>query len=240
MKPYWTDGAITIYHGDCREILLALEAGSVQTVITDPPFGAVTHAGARSNSNDHHGFPEQRVAIDFAPMSASEVADVLEDLTLRLCIGWVVATIDWRHALELERRGLLVRLGVWIKPNAMPQMTGDRPGTGWEAVAVCHRPGKKSWNGGGGAAVWNFGTSRYGNFGPSLHPTEKPLPLIATWIKQFNAEGGLILDPFMGSGTTLRAAKDAGLSSIGVEICEAYCEIAAKRMEQGVFDWSEP
>lgn len=69
------------------------------------------------------------------------------------------------------------------------------------------------------------------------HPTQKPLPLMR-WCLGF-IPSGLILDPFMGSGTTLRAAKDLGRRAIGIEIEERYCEIAAKRLAQRVFEWQE-
>jgi site-specific DNA-methyltransferase (adenine-specific) len=66
-----------------------------------------------------------------------------------------------------------------------------------------------------------------------VHPTQKPLPLMSWCIKK-SSTSGVVVDPFMGSGTTLRAAKDRGLEAIGIEIEEKYCEIAAKRLAQGV------
>jgi len=73
---------------------------------------------------------------------------------------------------------------------------------------------------------------------PSGHESEKPIGLPAKCISLTGAK--MILDPFMGSGTTLRAAKDAGCRAIGIEIEERYCEIAARRLEQEVFAWGEP
>src|SRR5208282_3892823 len=72
-----------------------------------------------------------------------------------------------------------------------------------------------------------------------LHPTQKPEPLMRWCIGRAGCpESGVVLDPFMGSGTTLRAAKDLGRRAIGIEIEEKYCEIAAKRLSQKVFDFS--
>lgn len=69
------------------------------------------------------------------------------------------------------------------------------------------------------------------------HPTPKPTPLMKYLVRSFSAESSLIVDPFMGSGTTLVAAKDLGRRAIGIEINEKYCEIAANRLSQEVFQW---
>ena len=192
-------------------------------VISDPPYGARTHDGART------GDIGDRVLVDFAPVDATTFTqDVAKMMTITQ--RWVVLTCEWRHVHLLEPLGL-VRFGVWVKPNGAPQFTGDRPATGWEAVAILHREGKKRWNGGGRHAVWNV---------PKIegqHPTTKPMRLIHQFVQLFSDEGELILDPFMGSGTTLRAAKDLRRKAIGIEIEEKYCEIAAKRLEQEVFDF---
>ena len=72
----------------------------------------------------------------------------------------------------------------------------------------------------------------------TLHPTVKPLPLVIDALKDCSSRRGLVLDPFLGSGTTLRAAKDLDRKAIGIEREERYCEIAAKRLEQGVLQFN--
>ena len=122
-----------------------------------------------------------------------------------------------------------VRFGIWDKPNGAPQMSGDRPATGWEAIAFFHRAGgAMTWNGGGRRSVFRCNRET----GSFTHKTQKPLRLVKELVSLFSDEGDLLLDPFMGSGTTLRAAKDLGRKAIGIEIEERYCEIAAKRMAQ--------
>ena len=81
--------------------------------------------------------------------------------------------------------------------------------------------------------VWRFAPATTG----SGHPTPKPLDLITYMTRLSSRKGATILDPFTGSGTTLRAAKDLGRKAIGIELEERYCEIAAKRMAQEVFDF---
>jgi site-specific DNA-methyltransferase (adenine-specific) len=223
VKPYYEHGGVTIYHGDCRDVVSSL---SPDVTITDPPYAERTHAGARSGSA-----VDERL-IQFKSITDDEyqaIAEMLMTATKR----WVVMTCDWRHAIRIEQSIGLVRLGVWVKPNGAPQFTGDRPGHGWEAVAVLHRDGKKQWNGGGHHAVWTYPIEQ------GEHPTQKPLRLVKRWVADFSNRGETILDPFMGSGTTLRAAKDLGRNAIGIEIEERYCEIAAKRLGQEVFDFSE-
>lgn len=218
MQPTWqtADGAVKLWLGDCLDMLPTLEA---DVAITDPPFGAQTHAGAKTGANGGEAL------IDFASFTAEQLGDVWEQLVLRTCRRWVVATIEWRHASELERRELLVRLGVWVKPNGAPQFTGDRPGTGWEAVAICHRPGKKRWNGGGHHATWRICKTE------GDHPTQKPWELVESFVDLFSDAGETVLDPFMGSGTTGVACVRTGRRFLGIEKEPKYFEIAVKRIE---------
>lgn len=210
-------GDATLYLGDCMDILPMLDESD--HVITDPPYGEVTHKGARTMK--HNGS-----LIDFSHISDDQFLSVI-DHSLRIAKRWCVMTCEWRHAVALEQSGRpLVRLGVWIKPNGAPQFTGDRPGTGWEAVAILHREGKKRWNGGGHHAVWQT------NIVSGNHPTEKPVALLSRWIEQFTDARESILDPFMGSGTTGVAAIQMGRKFIGIEREPKYFDIACKRIEQ--------
>lgn len=214
MKPV-VIGNATLYLGDCRDVLPTLP--EVDAVITDPPYGERTHAGARTGDGDV-------ILVDFASISAEELVSIAA-ACVEKARRWVVMTCEWRHAAMLEELEALVRLGVWIKPNGAPQFTGDRPGTGWEAVAILHRPGKKRWNGGGHHAVWNF------NKHSGEHPTQKPLALLDKWLTQFTDRGECVLDPFMGSGTTGVACMNLGRSFIGIEREPKYFDIARRRIE---------
>lgn len=230
MKPYYDRGGITIYHGDCREILPTL--GPVDHVITDPPYSEATHNGARSLVSDNRmggsGDNAGRIAFD-----AVDAGFVRRVMALAAPERWTIASLDWRHVGPLEclpPDGMrFVRFGVWVKPDGAPQFTGDRPATGWEAIAILHKlGGKMRWNGGGNRAVWTHNIAR------EEHPTAKPLSLLRELILLFTDPGETILDPFGGSGTTLRAAKDLGRKAIGIELEEKWCEVAAERLSQEV------
>ena len=212
-------GTVRLICGDCLEVLPTLEAGSVDAVVTDPPYGKKTHEGARTGSGEGGG----EVLIDFEYLP-DEVFEPLVVSLVSKARRWVVMTCEWQHAIRLEESGVLVRLGVWVKPNPTPQFTGDRPGTGWEAVAICHRKGRKRWNGGGHCAVWSC------NKISGDHPTQKPLQLIEKWVGLFSDGGETILDPFMGSGTTGVACVRTGRKFIGIEKEPRYFEIAKRRI----------
>jgi site-specific DNA-methyltransferase (adenine-specific) len=211
---------VTLYLGDCREVLPTL--GMVDHVITDPPFGAATHAGARSqNSLDVS-------IIDFAAITGDDLA-ALSRTFVGLAARWVLMTCEWRHAASLESAGLpLIRLGVWVKPNGAPQFSGDRPGMGWEAIALLHRKGRKRWNGGGHHAVWTCPIER------GEHKTQKPIRLLHNWVCAFTDIGETILDPFMGSGTTGVAAVQLSRKFIGIEIEPRYFDIACRRISEAL------
>jgi len=220
MKLYYDQSGIQIIHGDCWEILP--ELGMVDHVITDPPYSQEhTH-------QKHSSSVISRQALGFSGLSEEQCVSLAVSW-VKKASRWCVFTCEWHYMEALHRSGVLIRFGIWRKPGGAPQFTGDRPGTGWEGVAICHREGKKRWNGGGRHAFWQVPVAR-----GTGHPTEKPLKLYTSFITDFTDPDDVILDPFMGSGTTLRAAKDLGRQAIGIEIEERYCEIAARRCSQEV------
>jgi site-specific DNA-methyltransferase (adenine-specific) len=237
MKPYYgpTDG-ITIYHGDCREILPALEG---QHVITDPPFESEAHTDMRrtqksilANENDVLGF--DAMTSELRAFLASECARLL--LTKG---GWsiafcqVEASAVYRDVM-VAAGGKYRRTMVWIKPDSSPQFNGQGPAQGYECMSASWFGQRASeWNAGGKRGVYEF-CCNVGRVGG--HPTEKPEPLMRALVADFTNPNDIIIDPFMGSGTTLVAAKRLGRKAIGIELEEKYCEIAAKRLSQGALN----
>lgn len=224
MTPYYEQSGVIIYHGDCHEVLDGCfhdggSFGMVDITISDPPYDARTHIGARS-----HGETASR--IDFAPL------DIGVSLPLLLAVSrrWVVSFCTMEMIAEYQRvaGAAWVRAGFWRRPDGAPQFTGDRPGTPGDAVAIMHKAGKKRWNGGGHHAFWEYGVERAAR----VHPAQKPEALMCELVHQFSEPSETILDPFMGSGTTLVAAKRLGRQCVGIEREEKYCEIAANRLRQ--------
>jgi len=230
MKPYFQNELITLYHGDSFDLMSQMEDESVDLVITDPPFTERTHKGARKNTSKgvqdlihFDSFTDEKLYLAFKELS-------------RLTKGWVVSSLDYAHAFSFEDvppSGLRqMRIGVWVKKNATPQISGDRPAQGWEAISYLHRVDRKAvWNGGG----------HHGNYVTNIpkstgHPTPKPLSMISSFVERFTKSGDLILDPFAGGGTTLLAARNLGRRAIGVEMEEKYCELIANRLSQEAFD----
>lgn len=227
MKPYYSDDSVTLYHGDCRDVLARMSDQSVDCVITDPPYDDRTHKGAKTNKGRGHGVK----AVHFDSFTHERQVETFAELA-RLTRRWVVATLATSTAFRFDLEpppGLrCLRVGAWVKPNPMPQIGADRPGQGWEPIVFFHRDDlKPAWNGGGRAGVWTHPVVQ-----GEGHPTVKPLPMVADFVRLFTNPGELVLDPFAGSGTTLRAAKDEGRKAIGVELDERYCELIAKRLSQ--------
>lgn len=218
-------GNAELWHVDCREVLPLL--GTVDAVMTDPPYSQTTHSNTKSN----RGAAGTGVAaIDFAAIDFAAIDHLLRLLHGK-CDGWIVANMDWRHIAELARKTRddweLVRFGVWVKTNPMPQISADRPANGWDGIAYIFPVGKKKyWHGGGMHGNW---------IGPLVtdgaHPTGKPLAMLCQWVDRFTTWGQTVLDPFMGSGTTGHACALHGRKFIGIEREEKYFEIACRRIE---------
>lgn len=222
VEPYYSDSRVRIYHGAAADVLDGLTGEvPIDHMITDPPYGEQTHAGARTKSKD-------RKLVNFASTTSADIAHIVD-----LCrpARWVVMTCDIVHAVELQKAPPFgyryIRHGCWVKPDSAPQFTGDRPAQGWEAVAVLHSTFEPpSWNGGGRRAVWRYNCAR------GRHPTQKPLELLLSFVELFTNKGDTIIDPYCGSGTTLQAAKMLGRNAIGIDQDEACCKAAVKACRQ--------
>jgi site-specific DNA-methyltransferase (adenine-specific) len=237
MTPYYDHDGVTIYHGDCLDVLPTL--GQVDHVITDPPFTQRTSENARSRRDKKDGGafigdPQRRV-IDFDGVDGQEAA--LSGLFLGVSLRWciVFCALEQIGPYSTAASECWVRGTVWKRTNSAPQFTGDRPGQACEGIAIMHRKGRKRWNRGGTSLVYDGPTiNSVGDRDRGIdHPTPKPEWLMAQIVADFTDPGETILDPFMGSGTTLVAAKRLGRKAIGIEREEKYCESAAKRLAQG-------
>jgi len=232
--PYYEDSAVTIHHGDCLAVLPTL--GPCQHLITDPPYFGAVEAGNRRSlwaySKKADPGPKAR-SFEFEAMNSERAGQIL-GLCKPSRWGLVFSDVEgadvWRSSLPEGWR--FMRTGIWFKTYAQPQLTGDRPAAHAEAITIYHAKGKSRWNGGGKGNVWSHPTVRGGD--RPDHPTPKPLPLMTQLIELFTDPGDLIVDPFGGSGTTARAAKDLGRRCVLIEASEKHCETAARRMRQEV------
>ena len=220
-----------LYLGDCLEILPTLS--KVDACITDPPYESEAHTLQRRVKR---GGACENEALPFAQMDA-ETRLRASASVVALCNGWAItfcqaeAVQDWRESFEAAGAAYK-RAMVWVKPDGMPQYSGDRPGMGYESmVAVWCRPGKSTWNGGGRHGVFIVNKNDTGG-DSAPHPTTKPIRLMSELISLFTHPSDLVLDPFMGSGTTGVACANLGRKFIGIEIEPKYFDIACKRIEE--------
>jgi site-specific DNA-methyltransferase (adenine-specific) len=225
---------VTLYCGDCREILPTL--GKVDAVVTDPPYEDEAHTLQRRVRRNGGGC--RREPLPFASIDPEVRAEVSSHIA-SICDGWALAfcqaeaVSDWRDAFE-NAGSSYKRSMVWIKPDGMPQYSGDRPGMGYESiVAVWCGLGKSTWNGGGRRGVFTFNKNdNDGKANP--HPTTKPIGLMRELVSLFSNGSDVVLDPFMGLGTTGIAAVKLGRKFIGIEIDEGYFDIACRRISEAL------
>ena len=247
VKPYYEQDGITIYHGDCREILPTLAPKSVRLLWTDPPYGHNNQNGDLQSARVRDGVKGARVkgVKKIANDDAKEMKTVVDtalDLVVPLLIpdccccccaggGGPKVTFAWL-ANRMDERGLqFFHAVVWDK-SSRGHGLGWRFRRDYEFVMLCHKAGGRlSWNPERPAMPNIIGFNPTRN---EHHPTEKPLSLVSTFVGLTTQPGETVLDPFMGSGTTLLAAKLEGRQAIGIEIEEKYCEIAANRLRQKV------
>ncbi len=204
--PYYQDSAVTIYHGDCREILPHLP--KVDLVLTDPPYGIGLSSGAGK-----YGCLKWSGAKDLKWDTKIPDNEVFEMLLSKSDVH-----IIWGgnfFPLPLSPCYL-----VWDKGAGFKNRSFSECEMAWSSMDRAPK-------------IFAWDPLARGDYKGKQHPTQKPEPLIR-WCINLADNPQTILDPFMGSGTTLRAAKDLGRKAIGIELEEKYCEIAARRMAQEV------
>lgn len=240
-----------VAEGDCMQILPTIPDKAVAHTLTDPPYSANLYARTRTNKGSGlrpNGRPvwkgereddKGRSAAQLSDLRIGAIDTILAPVAaefLRLTRRWLVIFHDeeisdrWRS--EMGRA--YVRKGIWVKPDAMPQITGDRPGQGHEPCTIAHPPGRKRWNSGGKAAIWTH-TRSNGAERPD-HPCPKPLSLMRELVEDFTDPDDVVLDAFAGSGTTGAACVQLGRRAILVERDPIFADLIRRRLEACVRD----
>lgn len=236
MKPYYEDEWVTIYHADCADLLpIAADA-----VVTDPPYGYGSYA------TDTDGFP---LLTDLIQSVSCAAVFGYPELLVRWCAETGLVPTEWvtwwpingacrgfnlaglrRESEHVAFFGkhLLASLRQPRDPKAIRRQY-ERKGKDDKGLSKGEEATRRLGD------VWTdtapglaFQSKK------RLHPNEKPITLLQRLVAGTTPPGGIVLDPFMGSGTTLRAAKNLGRKAIGIEIEERFCEVAASRMGQEV------
>jgi site-specific DNA-methyltransferase (adenine-specific) len=218
LTPYYEHGGIVIYHGDCREVLPEVWFG-VDLLLTDPPYGIAVETDNTWRESFSRG---KRKA--YAPVHGDD-----KPFDPRHLLAYGSRFVLWganHYANSLpESRGWLI----WNKRDlgkSGMHSDAELAWTNFLGVTRCHNQ------------FWQ-GAYRVGEPGEFYHPTQKPVALMR-WCIELAAPVSKVIDPYMGSGSALVAAKEMGVPAIGIEIEERYCEIAAKRLQQEVLPLEVP
>lgn len=244
MSPYYEGDGITIYHGDSMAVLGEFPDGYFGGVVTDPPYSSGgKFRGDRANSDTNTkyssravGLPnfagdnrDQRAFLMWCSLWMGEALRVCEDGAPMFCFT------DWR---QLPTMTDAIQCGgwnwqglfVWDKVDGRPQKNRPRQSLEYLTYAVSGAVRESD-------PVYLAPIIRAKAPGNDdrHHVTEKPVDVVQYLIPLVRSETA-ILDPFMGSGTTLVAAKNLGRAAVGIERVEQYCEVAATRLSQNVLD----
>lgn len=225
-----TIGDCRLILGDCLEVLPSL--GLVDAIITDPPFEKEAHTPVRRTQRSIREDAPAELGFDAI---TEETRLAIPSWAAECCTGWLLAFCQveavsaWRDAMEAA--GLKYKRGMaWVKPDSSPQFNGQGPAQGYECIASAWcGPGISRWNGGGRRGVFTHLTNQSDRDG--RHPTEKPVPLMRELVGLFSGLGQIVLDPFMGSGTTAIGCIKTGRRFIGIEKSEEHFQTAVERIQ---------
>jgi DNA modification methylase len=230
MKPYYQKDGITIYHGDCRRVMPLLGKNSIECILTSPPFNVGIDYGANSddsrNPGHHFALIADVLAFSFTAATESARCYVFGSDRMASSLRYIGETCGWTW----------VQMYTWCKPNlagGANKISGD-----WNMlteVGQVFRKGKRTpmLRGDVGCLTHNFivASSPQSQWKKEkkIHPAQWTIELPLRILGRTPAN--LILDPFMGSGTTLAAAKRLKRQAIGIDIERKNCRLAAERLE---------
>lgn len=241
MTPYYADDHVTLYHGEALRVLSEMPDDSLDLVLTDPPYssgGMVRGDRMQKTSDKYHGQDEQpdftgdnrdqHAHAYWQALWISESRRLMKDSQIvGLFTDWrqLASTIDSIQAGGLIYRGVVV----WDKTERARGYPGRFAAQSEFVVWGTNGPRGDQYDYAlRGVYPWPVPVND-----DRVHMTQKPVELMRDLVR-ICPPGGTVLDPFMGSGTTLVAAKSLGRKAIGIEIEEAYCEVAANRLRQEV------
>jgi DNA modification methylase len=224
--PYYVDELVTLYCGDAREVLS--DIGDVfDIVLTDPPYSSGGFQESGKSAGSIGTRTKEKIALD--NLSTRGYERLMRE-TLRHCnqADEIYVFTDWRMWVytfdSIEAAGWRVRnMLVWDKM----QMGMGMPWRNQHELIVYGKRSPAQINDGKQGNVLQMRRS-----GNNNHPTEKPVPLLARLLG--NSSGSVVCDPFAGSGSTLLAAREVGMKSIGIEVEPRYCDVIVERLAQGV------
>jgi site-specific DNA-methyltransferase (adenine-specific) len=231
---YYQDDAVTLHHGDCLEVLSTLSAASVAHVVTDPPY--ILQAGSSSQRGSKTGgWADMMNASHWYTAWLQEASRTLSHHGSAWVFGnWRSLPVMMRSAIDVDglaAASMAVWDKDWIGPGGPQQLRSQH-----EICLVLAREGFIQGNRSQGDVLRVKASSSK----PTGHPAEKPLRLMSKVLALTGATAGdTILDPFAGSGTVAVAASAVGLRCISIEAEERWCEIAARRLSQGVLNFEE-
>lgn len=235
--PYYADESATLYLGDCVEVTQSLDAGSIDVVLTDPPYSS---GGRRENARSLRTSMTRGVSDDDwirgDAMSTAGFAYLM-----RLCaMQWRRLLVPGGHALSFIDWRMCAQLAAALETADLrqhPTLVWDKTHFGMGAVFRNRHEWIVHFSNGSPAAPQRRDVPNVLAFPPirgGVHPTQKPERLLTTILSVVCPTDGVVLDPFAGSGATLLAARKRGARSIGVEADERYAEIIARRLSESV------
>jgi DNA modification methylase len=247
VKPYYDHAGIQIFLGDCREILPTLP--KCDLLLTDPPYGVTQNVWDNTDAvfevfdsticpivctaqNPFTAYLICRYSFRF------KWADVWEKTQATGFLNAKVMPLRKHEDIVVlctKRMQYTPQIGKKPKENIRPHGNGSTSSNwgAFKAGAEFTEPRSIADD-----ECYPTSVLRFPNCQEGDHPTQKPVALFVYLVSTYSLPEWTILDPFMGSGTTLVAAKNLGRKAIGIEIEERYCEIAAKRLSQEVFDFT--